>query len=70
MMQSGCKDRLSIKLRYAVDGVGDEHNFLYIHRNFTLLAPSTKTLPLRNCCIQILDNPATIIASFKWFPGP
>jgi hypothetical protein len=69
MMQSGCKDRLPIKLRYAVDGAGDEHNFLYLHRNFTLLALSTKTLPIRNCCFQILDNPTTVIRTLKMAPG-
>jgi hypothetical protein len=44
-MLSGCIDRLSIKLGYAVDDAGDEQNVLYVHRNFTLLAPSTKMLP-------------------------
>jgi hypothetical protein len=48
--------QMSIELRYAVDGAGDEQNFLYLHRNFILLVPSRKTLPLRNCCIQSLNN--------------
>lgn len=64
-MLSGCLDRLPIKLRYAVDGVGNENNFLYLHRNFTLLTPSAKVLPIRNCCIQIRNNPNTVIVSFK-----
>jgi len=53
-MPSGCIDRLSIKLGYAVDGAGDEHNLFYLHRNFTLSAPSTKTLPYVTAAFRFL----------------
>jgi hypothetical protein len=55
-------------LRYAVDGAGDEH--LLSTSEFHFVRAVNKEAPLRNCCIQILNNPNAIIVSFKWLFGP
>jgi len=51
-------------LRYAVGGADDEHNFLYLHRNFTFLAPSTKTLPYVTAVFRFL-----IIQTLSSYPS-